>query len=186
MLRGVLRWTWRPSACGRIQRTKHPGIAAVFISRSNDGTFTSDLGAAAVESAMNMKVTRAGIAILVAALGGLIGSAFGSPHTSKGTQPFLDFGVQSSPECTSCHGYDYDRDDFIEPGDTWAGTVMAQSARDPLFWAALDVANHDVPQIGDFCLRCHAPGAWLAGRSEPPVGSTNECGFARVIDDTYS
>ena len=42
--------------------------------------------------------------------------------------------------------------------------MMAQAGRDPLFWAALDVANNDVPGIGDFCLRCHSPAGWLDGR----------------------
>ncbi len=41
---------------------------------------------------------------------------------------------------------------------------MANATRDPLFWAALDVANHDEPGVGDFCLRCHAPRAWFSGR----------------------
>lgn len=42
--------------------------------------------------------------------------------------------------------------------------MMANAARDPLFWAALDVANKDVPGVGDFCLRCHTPPGWLGGR----------------------
>ena len=63
---------------------------------------------------------------------------------------------------------------------------MAQSARDPLFWSALDVANHDVPGIGDFCLRCHTPGAWLDGRSEPPQGSPDGCALRGPIDDAFS
>ena len=29
------------------------------------------------------------------------------------------------------------------------GPAMANATRDPLFWAALDVANHDVPGAGD-------------------------------------
>jgi hypothetical protein len=52
----------------------------------------------------------------------------------------------------------------LEPWDTWAGSMMAQSSRDPLFWAALDVANNDMPDVGDFCLRCHVATGWLAGR----------------------
>ncbi len=41
---------------------------------------------------------------------------------------------------------------------------MANATRDPLFWAALDVANNDVPGVGDFCLRCHTPQGWYSGR----------------------
>lgn len=41
---------------------------------------------------------------------------------------------------------------------------MANATRDPLFWAALDVANHDVPGVGDYCLRCHTQRGWYGGR----------------------
>ena len=41
---------------------------------------------------------------------------------------------------------------------------MANAARDPLFWASVDVANRDVPGVGEYCIRCHAPNAWLSGR----------------------
>ena len=33
------------------------------------------------------------------------------------------------------------------------------------------VANDDRPNLTDLCLRCHAPMAWLNGRSEPGDGS---------------
>lgn len=42
--------------------------------------------------------------------------------------------------------------------------MMAHATRDPLFWAALDVANRDVPGVGDWCLRCHSPVGWTGGR----------------------
>ena len=115
-----------------------------------------------------------------------LGLVIGSSNTNLGTQPVLTYSLISSQNCRGCHGYDFIPDHFIEPGDTFAGTMMAHSARDPLFWAALDVANHDAPAIGDFCLRCHAPGAWLAGRSEPPGGSTDGCGLEGMIDDAYA
>jgi hypothetical protein len=49
--------------------------------------------------------------------------------------------------------------------------MMAQSARDPVFYAALTIANQDANGAGEYCLRCHAPGAWLAGRCLPADGS---------------
>jgi len=55
--------------------------------------------------------------------------------------------------------------------DTWAGSAMGHSARDPLFLAALVEAEADRPGVGDFCLRCHAPEAWLQGRCFPTDGS---------------
>ena len=49
--------------------------------------------------------------------------------------------------------------------------MMGQAMRDPIFFAAMDIANQDVAFAGDLCLRCHTPGGWLAGRSEPTDGS---------------
>jgi len=46
--------------------------------------------------------------------------------------------------------------------------MMANATRDPLFWAALDVANKDAAGSGDFCLRCHTPRGWLEGRVVKP------------------
>ncbi len=102
--------------------------------------------------------------------------------TPDGTQPGLTHPILEPMNCQLCHG-EFDDDNNIEPYPTWSGSMMANSARDPLFWAALDVANNDVPGIGDFCLRCHTPSAWLAGRSEPPAGSVDGCGLLGNLDE---
>ncbi len=103
------------------------------------------------------------------------------PLTDRGTQPGLAFPILSPGDCGGCHA-NYSGHN-IEPFDTWAGSMMAQASRDPLFWAALDVAEEDLPGAGDFCLRCHVPTGWLAGRSEPPGGSTDGCGFEGKMDE---
>lgn len=103
------------------------------------------------------------------------------PFTGNGTQPDLTHELLSPGNCNTCHG-DFDMTSNHEPWPTWAGSMMANSTRDPLFWAALDVANNDVPDIGDFCLRCHAPVAWLEERSEPPGGTTDGCGLIGNLD----
>lgn len=112
----------------------------------------------------------------------LIGVLNAGPFTSNGTQPPLAFPLQQPANCQSCHG-DYDPNNNIEPNNTWEGSMMANSARDPLFWAALDVANNDVPGIGDWCMRCHVPHGWYAGRSEPPGGSFDGCSLQGRIDE---
>ncbi len=86
-----------------------------------------------------------------------------------GTQPnTLVQAVQASINCTGCHsGYDPDQ----EPYTRWTTSMMAQAGRDPVFYAALAIANQDAGFAGELCLRCHAPGAWLDGRSTPPDGS---------------
>ncbi|MDA1259228.1 MAG: multiheme c-type cytochrome [Planctomycetota bacterium] len=85
-----------------------------------------------------------------------------------GTQPNEVVAIQHVDSCTGCHGY-YDA--AIEPYRTWQGSMMAHASRDPLFWAALAVAEQDFDGVGDLCLRCHVPSGWLDGRSTPTDGS---------------
>jgi hypothetical protein len=49
--------------------------------------------------------------------------------------------------------------------------MMGQAARDPIWKAALTIANQDADNVGSACIRCHAPQGWLAGHSTPPDGS---------------
>ena len=78
------------------------------------------------------------------------GAAVASPLTDKGTQPLsLSHTLLTPGDCGSCHG-DYEPASNHEPYPTWAGSMMANASRDPLFWAALDVANNDLPGSGDF------------------------------------
>ena len=109
--------------------------------------------------------------ILMLALASLLlpSGAPANPFTDKGTQPIITHPIELGSDCSLCHG-NYDPGNHIEPFPTWSGSMMAQSTRDPIFWAALDVANNDLPAVGSWCLRCHAPGAWLAGRSDDPNG----------------
>jgi uncharacterized repeat protein (TIGR01451 family) len=81
-----------------------------------------------------------------------------------GTQPGgLHAAIPPAIDCDTCHSAPiYDR---------WRGSMMGQAGRDPLMWAALALANVDAPGSGDYCLRCHTPGGWLAGRSHPADGS---------------
>lgn len=85
--------------------------------------------------------------------------------TPGGTQPGLAVQVDEPQACSSCHGASFGASDAtFTPHSTWSGSMMANATRDPLFWAALDVANRDLPGVGDYCLRCHTPSGWLAGR----------------------
>ncbi|HRP63405.1 MAG TPA: hypothetical protein PK400_08950 [Phycisphaerales bacterium] len=75
--------------------------------------------------------------------------------------------IFSSMNCVICHG-DYlwqEWEAYAEPYNGWVNSMMGQSARDPIWHAALAIANQDAAGSGEFCIRCHAPGAWLAGRS---------------------
>jgi hypothetical protein len=111
-----------------------------------------------------------------------------------GTQPNgLVQVIYESVNCTGCHsGYDPNQ----EPYTRWAASMMAQASRDPVFYAAMAIANQDVANGGELCLRCHTPGAWLDGRSTPADGSALNpslgdldgvtCNFChRLVDPIY-
>ncbi|NIP49888.1 MAG: hypothetical protein GWO30_07830, partial [Gammaproteobacteria bacterium] len=90
-----------------------------------------------------------------------------------GTQP-NQVSLENPSRCLNCHaGYD----PAVEPGFNWKGSMMAQSARDFLFWACMTVGAQDsiwavgTPNATDICERCHFPKGWLEGRSDPTNAS---------------
>ncbi len=86
-----------------------------------------------------------------------------------GTQPLVvQETVIAGTACTLCHGFFAAQN---SPYERWAATIMAQAARDPLFHACMSIAEQDAAFVGDLCLRCHTPSAWLEGRSTPTDGS---------------
>ncbi len=87
------------------------------------------------------------------------------PGTQPADQATLMGAVSS---CDGCHGY---YDNAVEPAGNWMGSMMAHSSRDPLFWAALAIADSDFPGAGDYCIRCHHPRGWLSGRANLTDGS---------------
>lgn len=109
------------------------------------------------------------LAIVVLALVSLAAASVTAlDFTPHGTQPGLLSDLNDASTCSSCHrGYDATTARFL-PHNTWGGSMMANAARDPLFWAALDVANNDIPGVGDYCIRCHTPRGWLRGHSTKP------------------
>lgn len=99
---------------------------------------------------------------------------------SLGTKPGgLDGGEpigSAMRRCGQCHDRSIadPADPLVLPFDGWVSTMMANSVRDPLFQAALSVANQDVPGLGSWCLRCHAPQSYLRGTNVPPDGGAFE------------
>jgi chitodextrinase len=85
-----------------------------------------------------------------------------------GSQPGQSGNLEHPDKCDNCHG-GYNQD--VEPAYNWRGSMMAQAARDPLFYACMAIANQDAPGSGDLCIRCHSPSGWLEGRSIPTDGS---------------
>lgn len=104
-----------------------------------------------------------GLGAFVSAFAGLAPALVPLPGTSSVTVPFIP-----AASCDACHGL-FDREGSAF--GTWAGSAMGHAARDPIYRAALVIAERDAPGVGDFCLRCHAPEAWLEGRCVPTDGS---------------
>jgi len=72
-------------------------------------------------------------------------------------------------QCQMCHSRT--RNGQADPFLSWQSGMMSQAARDPVFRAALTIANQGIAGVGEYCLRCHAPRAWLEDRSKPADGS---------------
>ena len=87
-----------------------------------------------------------------------------------GTQP-LEGGIEFAKvqQCIMCHAQT--PNGAADPVFSWQGGMMAQAGRDPVYRAALAVANQDIEGVGEYCWRCHAPRGWLEGRSTPADGS---------------
>lgn len=128
------------------------------------------------------------IAALVAVIGALAPAAASAlDYTPHGTQPGLNAALSAADVCVDCHRSADSANAAFMPHSTWGGSMMANALRDPLFWAALDVANNDAAGagqagVGDYCLRCHTPRGWLGGRvvkdgfgGSPGPGGENGC-----------
>jgi hypothetical protein len=76
-------------------------------------------------------------------------------------------GFVGADACGQCHGGGVDGDRSFLATDSWAGTMMANAARDPVFFAALTIANQDSPGVGTYCLRCHASLGYVRGHAAP-------------------
>jgi len=126
-------------------------------------------------------------------LAGAVPAAAAPPFTPNATQPGIEFPIlhaYAGPgACDNCHG-NYDPKNDLEPFNLWSGSMMASAGRDPVFWAALDVANNDLPGVGEFCLRCHAPKGWLEGRASagpgPTLGDADGCSLAGNLDESQT
>ena len=89
------------------------------------------------------------------------------PGGLAGGAPF-----QGPDTCALCHSSaSVDAGTPYMPWDSWAATMMANAIRDPLYQAALSIANQDVLGIGQWCLRCHSPTSYVQGHGLPPNGS---------------
>jgi MYXO-CTERM domain-containing protein len=101
---------------------------------------------------------------------GLLCTGFPLTVSAAPTQPGeLQNELEGNFSCVTCHSFPN-----IEPHleDTqynpWAvtGTLMGNSAKDPVFWAAVVLASQDAPGDTEDCIRCHSPRAFLDGNGD--------------------
>jgi MYXO-CTERM domain-containing protein len=118
-------------------------------------------------------MTRGTIAGIAAGFGGWLGIAWAIPATTATahaapTEPeTLVNPLVETVACENCHLYMnagvQAQDPPYSPFRTWQGSMMANAARDPVFWAGVAVADADSPGDTELCVRCHAPRAFLEG-----------------------
>lgn len=110
------------------------------------------------------------LAVAGVALGALVPLTLEDFHLSGTQIGDVPAGIlQTSGECRVCHG------DFApadEPYSTWAGSLMGQAGRDPLFFAQMTNANQDAANAGTFCMRCHVPMSFVTGHALDPSGAS--------------
>lgn len=99
---------------------------------------------------------------------------FFHPGTQKGD---VTETLVSPVQCSFCHA-DYNLEQA--PFNRWAHSMMGQSGRDPVFHAALAIAEQDANFTADFCLKCHVPVTWLrnqvtfdTNQASPNFGKSN-------------
>lgn len=117
------------------------------------------------------------LGVLVAGYGAVVAQ---TPRVPTQPADFFLFGTQPiSPgpafdqlytpsTCAGCHG---EFDKTTAPYERWRYSMMAHATRDPIFLAALQVANKDAAGAGDLCLRCHTPAGWVQKRARVTDGT---------------
>lgn len=114
------------------------------------------------------------VAVGVVACGGYVGAVifhmtlddFRVPGTQVGDVPL--HAMIDPAHCSMCHGgFDEEND----PYGTWSGSKMALAGKNPLFFAQMSLANQDVVNVGNYCLRCHVPMSVVTGSVNTSDGS---------------
>ncbi len=89
------------------------------------------------------------------------------------TQPGqLQQGLEPANTCSTCHDFLTNEVDLAMGGSVepwaWEGSMMGNSARDPVFWAGVAIASQDQVELGETeeCVRCHSPRAFLDGQAD--------------------
>lgn len=148
--------------------------------------------------AWTRRITVGSVTGLALAPAWLLASWLGHPATASAdpTEPGeLQNGIAVAEGCATCHAYSNAAPNADRPLHApigWQGSLMANSARDPVFWAGLALANQDDPTHTEDCVRCHVPNAFLDDRADvtaidqltPPDRQGISCDLChRMVDD---
>ncbi|MEZ4384108.1 MAG: MYXO-CTERM sorting domain-containing protein [Nannocystaceae bacterium] len=156
------------------------------------GRATSSPAPARVVARALLRRRRGAAGLGAALLPALLGGAAAAAPTLPGT---LQNPLEDPEDCAECHSFANSADTKDQPlvaPIAWQGTLMANAARDPVFWAGVAIAAQDHPGETAECVRCHAPHAYVEGRGdalaladlEPIDRSGVDCDFChRLVDD---
>ncbi|MBL4684814.1 MAG: hypothetical protein JKY37_09515 [Nannocystaceae bacterium] len=134
-----------------------------FIESNRGRQVTSGTGATRVSR------TRLSAALAIAAAAGTVLAA---PEAAADPTPAGDLSndLRQPQECFMCHSFGnadiHVEDPLYSPFIGWQGSLMANAARDPVFWAGVALADQDHPGETVDCIRCHSPRAFLNGRGD--------------------
>lgn len=108
---------------------------------------------------------------MVASLALALPWSWSSPGHAAPTEPGgLTNPLVAASTCQNCHSFGniapHEDDPLYAPFIGWAGSMMGNAARDPVFWAGVAIASQDEPGATIDCVRCHAPRAFLEGRGD--------------------
>lgn len=106
----------------------------------------------------------------IASLASLAALPPGSAQAAPTEPNTLVHPVTESSACALCHTFEnampHAADPRYAPFYGWQGSLMANAARDPIFWAGVALADQDHPGETVECVRCHSPRAFLEGRGD--------------------
>ena len=103
----------------------------------------------------------------------LSGGAAAAQVVLPGTQPGAPgVKLETAQVCAACHAQTASGPHG--PDASWQTGMMSLATKDPVFRAAMAIANQDIDGVGDFCLRCHTPRGFFAGRTQPADGTALE------------
>jgi hypothetical protein len=106
----------------------------------------------------------------IVSLSALAGLAPASAQAAPTEPNTLIHALAESLACQLCHTFDNAMPAAAEPRYApfygWQGSLMANAARDPIFWAGVALADQDHPGETVECVRCHSPRAFLEGRGD--------------------